>query len=83
MDIQIQKVKELKEEYYMMYKVVDRLKTQMEEEINTLKKQCPHDEFYKEDDGDYHSPGYYYTCTVCGFFTKCRPCRPNSKVIMR
>ena len=73
MDVQIQKVKELKEEYYMMCKVVDRLKTQMEKEINTLQKQCSHDEFYKEDDGDYHRPGYYYTCKVCGYFTRFRP----------
>ncbi len=26
--------------------------------------------YIKERDGDYHSPGWYYTCSRCGFFAR-------------
>lgn len=32
-------------------------------------KTCDHD-FIKEDDGDYHRPGYYYTCKHCHYFSR-------------
>lgn len=33
-------------------------------------------EFYAEDNGDYHNPGYYYICKHCNFLT-CQ--KPSSK----
>ncbi len=81
MEQQIQKVKELREEYYTMCRVVDKLHKQLDEEVVILQKNCNHPEFYKEDDGDYHSPGYYYTCKVCGYFTRFKP--NNAKIEYR
>ncbi len=82
MDLQIQKVKELREEYYTLCRLVDRLHQQLDKEVDSLQKQCPHEEYYREDDGDYHSSGYYYTCKVCGYFTRYKPpC--NCKITQR
>lgn len=77
MQDQLEKVNQLRSEYFKMINMSDKLKKKMEQEVEKLQKECSHEEFYKEDDGDYHRPGYYYTCKLCGYFTKCKP---NAKI---
>jgi hypothetical protein len=48
---------------------LEREVTKMEAELQSV---CSHD-FIAEDDGDYHRPGYYYTCAHCNYFTRFRP----------
>lgn len=36
--------------------------------IERLQNACIHD-FYREDDGDYHRPTYYYVCRICQYVT--------------
>jgi hypothetical protein len=38
-----------------------------------LQKVCQHDIYIAEDNGDYHNPGYCYTCKNCGLLSMGRP----------
>jgi len=49
-----------------------KVKQELEKEEKDLQLVCDH-EFVAEDDEDYHSPSYYYTCVVCDYFTRFRP----------
>lgn len=48
----------------------------MRDELGQLERQlqrvCQH-EFIATDNGDYHKPGYYYTCKKCQFWSMSRP----------
>ena len=48
------------------------LEKALENTQREFQKSCTHD-FIAEDDGDYHSPGYYFTCERCNYFTRIRP----------
>ena len=50
----------------MLKSLYDRKRLQMQ-------MTCRHEEFMAEDNGDYHKPGYYYTCAKCGYFTNIKP----------
>lgn len=40
--------------------------------LNKKQETCSHN-FIREDNGDMHRGGYYYTCSHCGFFTNQKP----------
>ena len=51
---------------------LDELHFTYKHELEILQASCTHD-YVAEDDGDCHSPGYYYTCSICKHFTSRRP----------
>jgi hypothetical protein len=54
-------------------------------EKKVLQEMCLNEtghQYDAESDGDYHKPGYYYTCTSCGYWTNIRP-SDTSKVTYR
>lgn len=70
MDKQFEKVQALEDEINNIEKTLYEKKQILEVEMNLLKKICTHRNFIKEDNGDCHNPGYYYTCSTCGFWHK-------------
>ena len=48
------------------------MQKELEKETKSLQNVCQH-EFIRESDGDYHKPGYYYTCKKCDYFTRYNP----------
>ena len=52
-----------------------KIQMELDNEVAVLQQTCDHKEFIAEDNGDYHKPGYYYTCTCCNYFTTQRPSR--------
>ena len=55
----------------------ESLKKKYKEELQKFQQICTHPSFRAEDNGDYHKPGYYYTCTKCGLFLTCKPSTGN------
>jgi septal ring factor EnvC (AmiA/AmiB activator) len=59
-------------------KIIERigeLQRQLAEEREKLERaraRCEH-QWVREDNGDYHRPGYYYVCRVCKEVTTQRP----------
>lgn len=49
------------------------LEHELARETKRLQRECDHEEYDVESDGDVHRPGKYYTCKQCGYFTKFRP----------
>ncbi len=70
-------VKDLRKRYRQLSTEMHKIKQDLEQEEKTLQKICDH-EFVAEDDGDYHSPSYYYTCVVCDYFTRFKPAAQHS-----
>jgi hypothetical protein len=69
----LQRIQQLKNELNLAREKVMCIETELKEEIETFQRNCPHDEMLAERDGDYHKPGFYYTCTVCEYFTRYYP----------
>lgn len=49
-----------------------KLREELEHAERALQRVCHH-EFVATDNGDYHKPGYYYTCEKCRFWSMTRP----------
>lgn len=62
----------LKNDLYIAKCHVRDLEEKLHKEQKVLQKVCTHD-FIKEDTGDYHNGGYYYTCKHCDYFTRIKP----------
>lgn len=45
----------------------------LEKETKIFQRMCGHEEYLAQPDGDYHKPGYYYTCKKCAYWTNTRP----------
>lgn len=75
---QQQVVNDLKKELYDLENKIKTVKDTYEKELKKLQKECTHEEYNGESDGDYHKPGYYYTCKVCKYWTNTRP--SNGKI---
>lgn len=71
-DIQFEKVQELKKNLVNLKMMYQSKKKELDFEIKNLQQVCSH-EFIEESDGDYHKPGYYYTCKHCAYFTRYNP----------
>lgn len=71
-DIQFDKVQELKKNVVKLRMMYISTKHELEKETKMLQDICQH-EFIRESDGDYHKPGYYYTCKKCDYFTRYNP----------
>ena len=75
MDTQLARVNALESQAASLDSALQALKTLLKNERSILQKMCGeqgHD-FEAEDNGDYHSPGHYYTCRHCNFWTNIRP----------
>jgi hypothetical protein len=68
-DNQVTKVDMIKKELLLLKMEYNNKKQELEKEIKVLQDICEH-EFIRESDGDYHKPGYYYTCKHCDYFTR-------------
>lgn len=66
------RIKDLQKQLRAAETCVVTLKTMIKEETKQLQDMCEH-EFLAERDGDCHSPGWYYTCKHCAFFTTQKP----------
>lgn len=71
-DLQFDKVQQLKKDVARVRMMYISLQKEFEKETKVLQEICNH-EFIKESDGDYHKPGYYYTCKKCDYFTMYNP----------
>lgn len=74
-DNQHQKVEKMKKLIHEYEDAIAYEKRKLKIEQDILQELCNergHD-YMAEDNGDYHRPGYYYTCKCCGFFTTYRP----------
>lgn len=83
-DIQFDKVQELKKNVVKLRLMYISTKNELEKETKMLQDICQH-EFIRESDGDYHKPGYYYTCKKCDYFTMYNPMylnRQNSDTVI-
>lgn len=69
---QEQIVKRLKSEFYNLNLKRNQVKIRLQEEMEILQKMCEH-EYVAESNGDYHKPGYDYTCKKCDHFTMYNP----------
>jgi hypothetical protein len=70
MEEQYKKIQNLEIEIDTLQNSLYEKKTKLEIEKKLLKNICTHPNFIKEDNCDYHKPGYYYTCSTCGFWYK-------------
>lgn len=64
----------LKSELTQARERVTVLQGLIDKETLKIQRSCEH-EFVSEPNGDYHSPGYYYTCVKCNYWTNIRPRR--------
>jgi hypothetical protein len=67
-ELQFDKVQELKKSVSKLRIMYSSMQQELEIEKKKLQNICQH-KFIKESDGDYHKPGYYYTCKKCDYFT--------------
>lgn len=51
---------------------VHQLKQEWKAALEEWQRVCSH-EYQREDNGDYHKPGYYYTCKHCAHFRTSKP----------
>jgi hypothetical protein len=65
-------VKTLKDEMHRLNHLYKSKQYQYKIELEKLQQICQH-EFIRESDGDYHKPGFYYTCKKCDYFTRYTP----------
>lgn len=71
-DNQVTKVAIIKRELLLLKIEYNNKKEELEQELKILQDICEH-EFIRESDGDYHKPGFYYTCKHCDYFTRYKP----------
>ncbi len=74
-DVQLQKVQKIKKLIHEYEDALTYERKKMKIEQDILQELCNErgHAYVAEDNGDYHRPGYYYTCKCCGFFTTYRP----------
>lgn len=70
--IEYKNVKVLEEEIIKIQSNLKNKKKELELAENNLRSICEHD-YYAEDNGDYHKPGWYYICSICKHWTNYRP----------
>ena len=73
LDSQINNIRIMKGELLTLKEKIWILEQKIKTEEKNLQIHCPHTQFRQEDNGDFHSPGYYYTCNVCGYFSRFKP----------
>lgn len=71
-DNQVTKVAIIKRELLLLKIEYNNKKEELEKELQILQEICKH-EYIRESDGDYHKPGFYYTCKHCDYFTRNKP----------
>ena len=69
----MQKVDALRRKVFEMQRNLEDLRTCLKDEEKMLQDMCSHDDFWAEENGDYHRPGYYYICKCCRYLTQYRP----------
>jgi hypothetical protein len=69
---QIDSVRDLRKRLYEARDHVRMMEADLKGEEERLQSVCNHD-YVAEDNGDYHRPGYYYTCSICNHFTCFKP----------
>jgi predicted RNA-binding Zn-ribbon protein involved in translation (DUF1610 family) len=69
------RVKYLRDVLFGMKNGVAEVEKVLQQEEEALKDICGKigHTFVAESDYDCHKPGYYYTCSKCGFWTKTKP----------
>lgn len=78
MDAQCKKVLDITNALANARQLVWKLEEQLKEESHILQDMCEHNqahEYVAERDDDYHRPGLYFTCSICGHFTRFRPAK--------
>lgn len=70
---QKQNVDELKTMFFNKQKELSELRYLYENSLKTFQNKCPHTQYKKERDHDYHSSGFIYTCKFCGYITRMTP----------
>jgi hypothetical protein len=65
-------VKFLEGEIFEIQSNLNSKKKELEVAEINLRAICKHD-YYAEDNGDYHKPGWYYVCSICKHWTNYRP----------
>jgi hypothetical protein len=65
-------VKELEDDIITLNNTIESKKKTLKIASAKLENICDHN-FIAEDNGDYHKSGYYYTCSVCKYWTNIRP----------
>jgi hypothetical protein len=65
-------VKTLEEEVMELESNLKSKKKELEVAEINLRSICTHD-YYAEDNGDYHKPGWYYVCSICNHWTNYCP----------
>lgn len=71
-ELQFDKVQHLKKDVRKLKMMYITMKEELDKETTKLQEICQH-EYIRESDGDYHKPGYYYTCKRCDYFTRYTP----------
>ena len=71
-ELQFDKVQHLKKDVRRLKMMYITMKQELDKETIKLQETCQH-EYMRESDGDYHKPGYYYTCKRCDYFTRYTP----------
>lgn len=61
-------VKELENDIEALHNIIGNKKNELKKAIVKLENICDH-QFIAENNGDYHKPGYYYTCSICKYWT--------------
>ncbi len=67
------KILKLQAEINELSDKLDELKKEHQCKLEIFQKSCSHEVWYADSDGDYHKPGYYYTCIECGYFKTAKP----------
>lgn len=68
-------IQKLRNEIYIIRKRLQTLQAELLTTINCYQEECGKQghEYVAEENGDYHNPGYYFTCKRCEHFTSRRP----------
>ena len=77
---EINEINLLRKKINLLDDELSELKNLLKTKIKERQDKCPHEQFRAEDNGDYHSPGYYYNCTECGYWTNRKP---DKKILYR
>lgn len=77
-----QHVEELKTMFFNKQKELSEIRYLYETSLKTFQNKCPHTDYTKEIDHDYHSTGFIYTCKLCGYMTRMTPTTKNRNTDM-
>jgi len=70
--IEYNEVKSLEKEVNELSIKIEEKKKALNIAERNLQSVCEHN-YYAEDNGDYHKPGWYYVCSICKHWTSHRP----------